>query len=74
MCRPSRQVARPDRPKASHPTSNRAAIEGYGGVKRLKARTASDDAFKNELDARRLHAAMMSWRPKSPAGDPFSEG
>jgi hypothetical protein len=48
MCRRSRQVARPERLKASHPTSNKAAIEGYGGVKRLKARTTSDDAFKNE--------------------------
>lgn len=49
MCRPSRQVARPDLAKASHPTRSGAAIEGYVGVKRLKARTASDDAFKNEL-------------------------
>ena len=43
MCRPSRQVERPDLAKASHPTSNGAAIEGHVGVKRLKARTASDD-------------------------------
>ena len=49
MCRPSRQVARPDRTKASHQTRSGAAIEGYVGVKRLKARTASDDELKNGL-------------------------
>lgn len=49
MCRPSRQVARPDRAKAPHQTRSGAAIEGRVGVKRLKARTASDDEFKNEV-------------------------
>ena len=49
MCRPPRQVERLSLPKASHPTRNKAAIEGYVGVKRLKVRTASDDEFKNEL-------------------------
>ena len=48
MCRRSHQVARPGPTKAPHPTRNGAAIEGRGGVKRPKARTASDDAFKNE--------------------------
>ena len=49
MCRPSRQVERPDLPKASHQTKSGAAIDGHVGVKRLKARAASDDVFKNEL-------------------------
>ncbi|MDQ1314848.1 MAG: hypothetical protein QG662_957 [Pseudomonadota bacterium] len=49
MCRPSRQVERLGPPKAPHPTRNGAAVEGHVGVKRLKARTASDDAFKNKL-------------------------
>ena len=47
MCRPSHRVESPG--KASHPSRNGAAIEGYVGVKRLKDRAASDDAFKNEL-------------------------
>ena len=49
MCRPSHQVERLGLPKASHQTRNGAAIEGYVGVKRIKALTASDDEFKNEL-------------------------
>jgi len=52
MCRPSRRVARPDLAKASHQTRSGAAIEGYVGVKRLKARIASE--FKNELGCQTL--------------------
>ena len=43
-------------------------------MKRLKARAASDDAFKNEPGRKTLHASKMSWQSRSPAGDPFSEG
>ena len=74
MCRPSRQVARLDLLKASHQTRDGAAIEGYVGVNRLKARTASDDAFKNKLGRKTFSRFKMSWQTKSPAGDPFSEG
>ena len=73
MSRPSHQVERLGLPKAFHQTRNGAAIKGYVGVKRIKALTASDDEFKNKSGARRF-ATKLSRQPRSPAGDPFSEG
>ena len=43
-------------------------------MKRLKARAASDDAFKNELGRKTFSRFDDVLAVKSPAGDPFGEG